>query len=109
MGYTITLLAFAIMMHMRGHTNVWQSEVSSFDWNAPNVRAPQQPYLQGGGVVPEMIVAGGIAPQQHFVYPQQGPYPPQNVQVGGIASPQSTGQTVFVGTPAGGVPHQPQV
>jgi hypothetical protein len=109
MGYTVTLLAFAIMLHMRGHTNVWQSEVSTFDWNAPNVKVPgQQPYL-GGGAVPEKVVPGGIAPQQHVVYPQQGQYPPQNVHVGGLASPQSTGQTVFVGTPAGGVPHPPQV
>ncbi|KAJ3544173.1 hypothetical protein NMY22_g2875 [Coprinellus aureogranulatus] len=105
MGYTITLLAFAIMLHMRGHTNVWTAEVTTFDWNAPNVKFAQ--HNHPGGVVQDKYVAGGMVPQQQVIYPQQGQYPPQNT--GGFASPQTTGQTVFVGTPTGGVPNAPQV
>ncbi|KAJ2930672.1 hypothetical protein H1R20_g6410, partial [Candolleomyces eurysporus] len=118
MFYTLTLIVLAIMAHLRGHTNVWRSEVLHFDWSAPAVNKG----FAGGVVAPEKHFTGTTV-QSEVTYqtqvtqpysvgtvntvgspalPQQ--YPPQQPQY-----PQPQQQQVFVGAPTGGMPQSPQV
>ncbi|KAF5337191.1 hypothetical protein D9611_002896 [Ephemerocybe angulata] len=99
--YTTTLLVLAIMAHLRGHKNVWTSEVGHFDWAAASCTKASEGGVAHPVHTEQKVETGHIVQQgQQYQIPQQ--YPPQN-------SPHTTGGSMYVGAPVGGVPTSPQV
>jgi len=76
MAYSITLLIYTVMAHMRGHSSIWTSSVREADFSAPAVfSAPVQPSYE---VKAENTGFSQFsAPQSEFAAPQ-GQYPPYN-------------------------------
>lgn len=76
MAYTITLLIFTVMAHMKGHSNVWTSSVREYDFTAPAViSAPVQPSYEVK--MDNTGISQFSAPQSQFPSPQ-AQYPPYN-------------------------------
>lgn len=76
MAYTITLLIFTVMTHMRGHSGIWTSSVREADFDAPAViAAPVQPSYEVK--MDNTGVSQFSAPQGQFQAPQ-AQYPPYN-------------------------------
>lgn len=76
MAYTITLLIFTVMTHMRGHSGIWTSSVREADFDAPAViAAPVQPSYEVK--MDNTGVSQFSAPQSQFQAPQ-AQYPPYN-------------------------------
>jgi len=76
MAYSITLLIFAVMSAMRGHSSIWTNSVRQADFNAPAVvSAPVQPSYEVK--MDNTGISQFSAPQGQFAAPQTQ-YPPYN-------------------------------
>ena len=93
MAYTITLLIFTVMAHMRGHSSIWTTAVREADFTAPAViSAPVQPAYEVK--MDNTGVSQFSAPQSQFAAPQANypPYNPGTPVSGYTGSPQQVQQ-----------------
>jgi len=84
MAYSLTLLIFTVMAHMRGHSSIWTSSVREVDFTAPAVfSAPVQPSYEV-----KMDNTGFSAPQSEFSASQYPPFNPGTPVSGYAGIPQ---------------------
>jgi hypothetical protein len=91
MAYTVTLLVFTVMVHMRGHSSIWTTAVREANFTAPAVfSAPVQPSYE------VKMDNTGVS---QFSPPPQGQY----------GAPQAQYPPYNPGTPVSGYSGTPQV